>query len=310
MPMHWYRIAGLAVRSAIALPGVRPADAAEPPDIDIDLGEVPSRLDRVLYAAKTWEANDELFLLRQPGVGRFLLSDGSRVTVMPDSGVTVQTCAPYILGRVLGVLLHWRGDVVLHASAVEVAGRAALFCGESGAGKSTLAAALCAHGHRLLSDDICALRFDSENRPFASADGRGLKVSQAALAALDLQSSTGEPVGNDPEKFHVALSQDLPGQTYPLGYIYILQADPLADAPRIEAFAPSQALIAVQQNSFRPYIVERTGQATRYLRAGATIAQMGRVFRLSRPRDLTRLSEAVVALEEHWRQTATDAFKG
>jgi energy-coupling factor transporter ATP-binding protein EcfA2 len=54
---------------------------------------------------------------------------------------------------VIPLLLAEWGDLALHASVVDVAGRAVLFCGPSGRGKSTLA--LLAHrlGHGVLSDD-------------------------------------------------------------------------------------------------------------------------------------------------------------
>src|SRR4029077_19574870 len=50
----------------------------------------------------------------------------------------------------------------IHASAVEVDGRAACLLGDSGAGKSSVAAALTAQGHDLVSDDACAL--DTQGR--------------------------------------------------------------------------------------------------------------------------------------------------
>jgi energy-coupling factor transporter ATP-binding protein EcfA2 len=46
-----------------------------------------------------------------------------------------------------------RGDVSIHASAVEVAGRAVLLAGPSRYGKTTLASALAQAGHRLLAED-------------------------------------------------------------------------------------------------------------------------------------------------------------
>jgi len=50
---------------------------------------------------------------------------------------------------------------VLHASAVSIDGKAAIFLGPRGAGKSTTtAAAFGAEGYSVLEDDVVAIRFD------------------------------------------------------------------------------------------------------------------------------------------------------
>lgn len=53
--------------------------------------------------------------------------------------------------------LH-RGDLALHASAVEVKGSAALFAAPGRFGKSSLAAAFLQAGHRVLSEDLSCVR--------------------------------------------------------------------------------------------------------------------------------------------------------
>jgi len=54
-------------------------------------------------------------------------------------------------------LLH-RGDLTLHAAAVEVDGHGVLLVASGGAGKSTLAAAFVQAGYRLLSEDVTCVR--------------------------------------------------------------------------------------------------------------------------------------------------------
>jgi hypothetical protein len=54
-------------------------------------------------------------------------------------------------------LLH-RGDLTLHAAALDIGGRAILVAAPGGAGKSTLAGSFVQAGHRLLSEDVSCVR--------------------------------------------------------------------------------------------------------------------------------------------------------
>jgi ribosomal protein S18 acetylase RimI-like enzyme len=72
-------------------------------------------------------------------------------------GVDPEIASLLITGTLLAAVRTLAGDLVLHASAVEIGGRALAFSGDSGMGKSTLAAALCTDGARLVSDDLLRL---------------------------------------------------------------------------------------------------------------------------------------------------------
>ncbi len=61
-------------------------------------------------------------------------------------------------GTVLSYLLMLRAETVLHASAVDVGGRAVGFVGSSGMGKTTLATLMCRDGGLLVTDDVLRLR--------------------------------------------------------------------------------------------------------------------------------------------------------
>ena len=155
--MHFYRVSGLSVASEIALPGLIAGTAGAAPQVTIRRGAVPENLPEPSASGPTWQVAGKQFLLRIPDIARFLLNDGREIVFAPESDDNVADIPIFILGTVFGILLHQREQIVLHASAVRVQGRAVLFCGASGAGKSTLAAALAQRGYSLVTDDFCTL---------------------------------------------------------------------------------------------------------------------------------------------------------
>jgi hypothetical protein len=79
---------------------------------------------------------------------------GTKIWAVWPANLTLEDTATYLLGAILGFVLRLRGILCLHASAVEIDGRVALFMGESEAGKSTLAAAFAQQGYTVVSDDV------------------------------------------------------------------------------------------------------------------------------------------------------------
>lgn len=78
------------------------------------------------------------------------------VTIYPLSAWTGKL-PPSFFGTVTAGLLALRGAIPLHASAIEIDGRATLICGRSGAGKSTFTSMMVQQGARFLSDDLTVL---------------------------------------------------------------------------------------------------------------------------------------------------------
>ena len=71
---------------------------------------------------------------------RYAITAGSRIIVDAAPEVPARNVRLFLLGSAMGMLIHQRGLLPLHANAVEIDGRAVAFMGRSGAGKSTLAA--------------------------------------------------------------------------------------------------------------------------------------------------------------------------
>ncbi len=152
-------LCGWRVRSCIALPELLPWAADDRPvDVEISFGQITEPTATPVfsrYHSRLW-ANG-FYLLIVEGVGRFSIEDGQRIMIDPAPGIAQSELRVFLLGTVLGVLCHQRGLLPMHASAVNIKGRAVLFSGNSGAGKSTMAAALGQRGHPLMADDIVAI---------------------------------------------------------------------------------------------------------------------------------------------------------
>lgn len=86
--------------------------------------------------------------------------DGSDVHCVAPPGTDLGLLESMAVGPLFSFLVWLRGGQALHASAVVVGGQAIAFCGVSGAGKSTIAAQLVRLGHRLLTDDVLAWRWE------------------------------------------------------------------------------------------------------------------------------------------------------
>ncbi|SFA98160.1 hypothetical protein SAMN05216266_10367 [Amycolatopsis marina] len=171
MAFH-YRAHGLAVSSEAELPLSPAPPPAGRPDFVLRVGEdapVPEeRPEGELLAALnrrngtvfyTLVRRDDHTILRYPGVCDFVGDhELARVSAHWDPAADRGLLPVLAAGALLAVHLTLRGHLVLHASAVQLDGRALAFVGASGMGKSTLAAALCGTGCALVADDV--LRVD------------------------------------------------------------------------------------------------------------------------------------------------------
>lgn len=138
----------------------------------------------------------------------------------------------------------------MHASAIEVDGRAFLFAGPAGAGKSTLTAELLAHGARLLGDDLTVVCPPDDTKDFRVTRGRPAMRLHAETAFL-VDAVSCEHVPEDSRgKLLVRPRARADDGEYPLAGIFILDAGP-AEVPLAEALR----LLSMQM--FRPRWMSR-----------------------------------------------------
>jgi hypothetical protein len=296
-----YRIAGLTVSSDLEMAGLHPGATDGAADVSIRRGAVPEALDGATSSGPTWAMAEARFLLRAPGIARFLLSKGETIAYQLEAGAEADDLTAFLTGTAFGILLHQRGVVVLHASGVKVNGRAVLFMGASGAGKSTLATALVKRGYPLVTDDFCVVSADDVGGPQVHPDGRLPKLWAQAIRHLDLADRQGRPVRGRVSKFYVdpplaSASAD----PLPCGPVYALREARAPHRPGIERPNIVDAALLLRQNAYRARLIQQMGQDELYFRLAAAIGNAGGVFQLTRELTFDALPGVIEDLERHW----------
>lgn len=299
---HFYVACGLSLRSDIELPGLIPLNTlTDSPEVWIAQGDVPIALKPPLLSqGPNWQLTNAQFLLRVPGVARFLIENARSIMFQPECGLAPEELTAFLTGSVMGLLQHLRGNVVLHASAMLVDDKAVLFCGQSGAGKSTMAAALGKRGHTLLSDDLCTVDTSAADPPVVFPDGRKHKLWEKAIEKLELSDQQGPEVRHQIHKFFVEPTKARTTAS-PIAAVYDLREARGPDPLEIEKPALAEAAMIIRRNAYRQKIMWRLGQQTNYFRAASQIASQQGIYVLKRPLDFHRIEEVVDRLEAHWQ---------
>lgn len=179
-----YRIYGLVVESALWLSSVEETfDDAEPPSIRISMaGEdffaarrpnsPPDPLDWVHHVVL---ADGSVYMKAEEVFETIISPDGHSAVCARLGGVDGRSFEANLVNFVLSASLTLQGEEPLHATVVEIDGRAVGLLGLSGAGKSTLAAFLISRGADLVTDDMLRVTF-AQDRVLAHAGPYRLKL--------------------------------------------------------------------------------------------------------------------------------------
>jgi hypothetical protein len=182
------------------------------------------------------------------------------------------------------LLLAERGDLVVHASAVETPAGAVLFAGPSGRGKSTTVAALSRLGVPVLAEDGLALE-STDDGALAWAGARGIRLKDP-----------GEAAGEAAAHYPPGLEHD--GATPPAGGRPVAGLVVLGERGgelSVESLSPGETAAALAPNLFH------RGGPEALRPAFASLARLaGAVpgFRASLPDDLGALAAAAPRLVE------------
>jgi hypothetical protein len=309
-----YSVYGLGLGVDRPLSRLSGAPPAPQVDVELTLGSMPAWRDELVESSsQLWQVRESSDPSRPwlsvwkvggahirldyfDGVDVLVSVDGTRIwATWPDS-MSLDDVQAYLLGPIMGVVLRLRGTPSLHASAVAIGDRAAVFVGVQGAGKSTTAAALVARGCGVVADDVVPLT--SRSGDWLAGPGYGcLRLWHDAIASLARSSDTFAELPDSPsgEAYHVNLAERriaFRNEALPLGAIYLFEdrRSTEAEAPTVSRIRPAQALMDLVAHSFANTYLDAASRA-REFEALADIAGRVPIRRVRAHADLTRLPQ-------------------
>lgn len=298
--MFSYLAYGLNIQSELELPEFvsRSDDAAA--DISIRFGETfwtaPKGEDRY-HQATDQEIN---FFFRV--AGSFKVSGGCEIIVDPAPGAEERTLRLCVIGPVIAGLLHQRGFLVLHASAIVIDGVVVAFLGGKGWGKSTMAAYMQSRSHQLITDDVLALKVGIDGIVIAVPGFPQLKLWPNAAEFLGLNVDGMPRVQPDLDKVGHRLSCDFSELPLPLGHIYVLD---MGDEVEILPLHLNDAFAEVVRHSYMVRYLQSSGTASAHFRQCTALVNSVPVSCLRRPALLNKIPEIAEILEGRIGQSLT-----
>ncbi|HWP44749.1 MAG TPA: hypothetical protein VNO14_15985 [Blastocatellia bacterium] len=299
--LYNYTAYGLAIESEVALPELLPATRSGR-DLIIRTGKVDRLPPESTQADKgfRYHLSPQEAYFCWDATAAFLVRSGREIIIDPAPGAEEAMIRVLLLGVLMAILLHQRGLLVLHASAVDIDGGAVVFLGGKGWGKSTMAATLYTRGHLHLADDLVAIETTEMTSARVLSGYPQLKLWPDAVApSLEEDPELLPRVAPGFEKRACRTADRFSRGAVPLRAVYALSD---GEAPELRVLKPQEAIVQLIGNSY----IARFGNhllngesASLHIRQCARIAGQVPIHKLARPFRLELLPAIARLLEQH-----------
>jgi hypothetical protein len=290
-----YTACGLVIESEFEIPEL--AAGSEPaPDVTIRLGTAPESLEQPNAEGVLYQVTPREVLLKVPRIARYWVQAGQEIVIDRETGAPDEDVRVFLLSSVLGALLHQRGLLPLHGSAIAAPHGAALFLGQSGSGKSTLAAEFRRRGYRVLTDELCAISPDANGVPRICPSYPRLRIWADAAGQLGQSLDGLLPVRSAIEKYSLPLSDYSP-EAQAISAVYGLHPGNTSELS-VTSLEGSGKLREITSNVYRARFRRGMQTGESQFPLAEALAAGTRVSRVVRPRLPYLLDDLATMLEK------------
>jgi hypothetical protein len=291
-----YRLYGCNISCVFDCGDLPPAQGG---DIDVHIirGDVPQRIDAIQELPPYFQISPQATLITISQVARYLITDGSRIIIERAPLAIDEHIKIHLFASAMGILLHQRGLIPLHASSIDTPHGCIAFMGHSGFGKSTIAGALQQRGFRVMSDDICAIDLHNDNKIIALPGMPQLKLHTDSIQQQHRNFDHTVQQHTITQKYNLSLLDHYCDQSRPLFMLCALQ---LSDnnSPNSIILRGIDKITALVYNTYRADILSGLGQTFIHFEKCSQIAKHTRMIQLFRPTQINSLDNFVHFVEQ------------
>jgi hypothetical protein len=294
MTRYTYTAYGLQVECSFPLPELS-ASPSRRADVCICYGEVADSLPHPQTTDFAWLSTPGQMLLSVKKVARYLIVENREIRVHAFPGTTEAEVRIFLLGSVLGALLHARQMLVLHASVIQTPRGAVLFMGRSGAGKSTLLGAFLQRGYAMLADDKAGIRAAGDGTPQVMPGFPLVRLTEDAANQLRYPVR-GAGLHRSLGKYVLPVSQFC-ANPLPLHAAYLLAPQNRADIC-LEPLESVRQFQVLNSSTYRRRFLQQADQRLAHFRMLEAASHQARVTRVLRPVSGWSIDELTARIEE------------
>ncbi|MEA3477954.1 MAG: hypothetical protein U9R60_07230 [Bacteroidota bacterium] len=294
MIKYYYKVYGINISSELELPELTPVQNIKA-DVTIGFGEVPEHLPEVRGSGVLFEAAANDFLFKFAGIGRYRVQSGSRIIIQPEREAHLSEIRLVLLGSSIGALLHQRGMLAIHGSAITDGKQTTILSGQSGVGKSTLAAGLQEMGYSVIADDISVI-CQNVKQHFRVENGiPHIKLWKDVLAHFNHSDDLAK-VRPQLEKYRKpipALKEETPG----LSKVVILSTSNSNDFSCSEIHGRDK-FYQLRSNTYRLQFIDKMNQTEVHFRNLSQLVNSIQMFHVDRPLNPLNIREFATYISE------------